>query len=146
MLRLIELANFNKADLKTQLLLPFRSCLSGSAYLFFSYNGCEETRPLFRRSAVLEKHVWNSGIAVEAFCGKQEADYNQETSTVIKSPLKGRGCFCRYPRKRTVKTFSNFFLVFLAHNLFAHIFKYLAAATLAHSCEEFGICKADLYY
>ena len=35
MLRLIELATFNKADLKTQLLLPFRSCLSGSVYLFF---------------------------------------------------------------------------------------------------------------
>ena len=42
--------------MKTQLLLPFESYLSGSIIYFFC-NGCEGIGLLFERSAVLEEQI-----------------------------------------------------------------------------------------
>ena len=86
---------------------------------------------------------------------KTGADYDQETSTVIKSPLKGGDGFCRYPRKRTVKTFSNCFLVFSLKFIYSQfqlfdisfIGPYVRSFwNLLMEYIEFSIYKADLYY
>merc|ERR1712002_1448549 len=96
----------------------------GVVSIYFSYNCCKGIGPLFRKTAENWRNMSKTPV-LRPLAEQSLQDRSGLRSGNIycyKPSLKGGDSFCRCPRKRTVKTFSNCFLVFFVQNLIKRLF------------------------